>query len=86
MFLEVVGRLVVSQCSHCSSGVFYVSGRTVVYRNHYKRPQFPPKVHFGGPNYRLQASHVASPVDWPSRTLLKVGPARQDAILLRRMQ
>jgi len=34
--------------------VFFVSGRTVVYRSHYKRPQFPPKIDFGGPNYRLQ--------------------------------
>jgi len=31
------------------------------------------------------ASHVASHVDWPSRTLLTVRPARQDAVLLRRM-
>jgi len=57
----------------------------VVYRSHYKRPQFPPKVDFGGPDYRLQASHVASHVDWPSRTLLKVRLAWQDAVLLRRM-
>jgi len=26
----------------------------VVYRSHYKRPQFPPKIDFGGPNYRIQ--------------------------------
>jgi len=38
------------QCCSC----FFVSGRTVVYRSHYKRPQFPSKVDFGGPNYRLQ--------------------------------
>jgi len=25
------------------------------YRSHYRRPQFPPKVDFGGPNNRLQA-------------------------------
>jgi len=56
----------------------------MVYRSNYKRPQFPPKVDFGGPNYRLHASHVASHVDWPSRTLLKVRPARQDAVLPRR--
>jgi len=29
------------------------------------------------------ASLVASHVDWPSRTLLTVRPARQDAVLLR---
>jgi len=23
----------------------------MVYRSHYKRPQIPPKVDFGGPNY-----------------------------------
>jgi len=71
--------LTLSQCCSC----LFVSGRTVVYRSHYKRPQFPPKVDFGGPNYRL--SHVASHVDWPSRTLLTVRPARQDAVYLRRM-
>jgi len=38
----------------------FVCGRTVVYRSHYKRPQFPPKVCFGGPNYRLQASCCVS--------------------------
>jgi len=66
------------QCCSC----LFVSGRTVVYRSRYKRPQFPPKVDFGGPNYnRLQASHVASHVDSPSRTLLTVRPARQDAVL-----
>jgi len=32
----------------------FVSGRTVVYRSHYKRPKFPPNIDFGGPNYRLQ--------------------------------
>jgi len=69
------------QCCSC----FFVSGRTVVYRSYYKRPKFPPKVDFGGPNYRLQASHVASHVDWPNRTLLTARPARQDAVLLRRM-
>jgi len=69
------------QCCSC----LFVSGRTVVYGSHYKRPQFPPKVDYGGPNYRLQASHVASHVDWPSRTLLMVRPARQDAVLLRHM-
>jgi len=57
----------------------------VVYRSHFKRPQIPPKVDFGGPNYRLRESHVASHVDWPSRTLLTLRPARQDAVLLRRM-
>jgi len=40
-------------CVQCCSCLF-VSGRTVVYRSHYKRPQFLPKVEFGGPNYRLQ--------------------------------
>jgi len=39
-----------SECCSC----FFVFGRTVVYRSHYKRPQFAPKVDFGGPNYRLQ--------------------------------
>jgi len=40
--------------TQCCSWLF-VAGRTVVYRSHYKRPQFPPKVDFGGPNYnRLQ--------------------------------
>jgi len=74
----------------------FISGWTVVYKSHYKRPQFPPKVEFGGPystwdgiqrlNMRRDtASHVASLVDWPSRTLLTVRPARQDAVLLRCM-
>jgi len=31
------------------------------------------------------AALVASHVDWPSRTLLTVRPARQDAVYLRRM-
>jgi len=71
--------LYLKQCCSC----LFVSGRTVVYRSHYKRPQFPPKVCFGDPNYnRLEASHVASHVDWPSRTLLTVRPARQDTVLL----
>jgi len=69
------------QCCSC----LFVSGRTVVYRGHYKQPQFPPKVDFCGPNYRLQTSHDASHVDWPSRTLLTVRPARHDAVVLRRM-
>jgi len=69
------------QCCSC----LFASGRTVVYRSHYTRPQFPPKVGFVGPNYRLQASHVASHVDWPSRTLLMIRPALQDAVLLRCM-
>jgi len=38
------------QCCSC----LFVSGRTVVYRGQYKRPQCPPKIDFGGPNYRLQ--------------------------------
>jgi len=38
------------QCCSC----LFVSGRTVVYRSHFKRPQFPPKIDFGGPNCRLQ--------------------------------
>jgi len=66
--------------NQCCSYLFH-SGRTVVYRSHYKRPQFPPKVDFGGPNYRLLASHV----DWPSRTMLTDRPARQDAVLPRCM-
>jgi len=69
------------QCCSC----LLVSVRTVVYGSHYKRPQFPSKVDFGGPNYRLHASHIASHVDWPSRTQLTVRPAQQDAVLLRRM-
>jgi len=69
------------QCCSC----LFVSGRTVVYRSHYKRPQFFPKVDIGGPHHRLQASHVASHVDWPRRTLLTVKPARQDGVLPRRM-
>jgi len=56
----------------------------MVYRSNYKRPQFPPKVVFDSPNYRLHASHVASHVGWPSWTLLTVRPAQQDAVLLRR--
>jgi len=68
-------RLVSVSTDQCCSCLF-VSGRTVVYRSHYKRPQFPLKVDFGGPYYRLQASHVASHVDWPSKTLLTVRPAR----------
>jgi len=39
-----------TQCCSC----LFVSGRTVVYRSYYKRPQFSPKIDFGGPNYRLQ--------------------------------
>jgi len=39
-----------NQCCSC----LFVSGRTVVYSSHYKRPQFPPKIDFGAPNYRLQ--------------------------------
>jgi len=39
----------------------------------------------GGPNYTLQASHVASHIDRPSRILLTVRPARQDTVLLHRM-
>jgi len=70
----------IEQCCRC----LFVSGRTVVYRSHYKRPQSPHKVDFGGPNYRLQASHVASHVDWPSRTMLTVRPVRQDGVLPRR--
>jgi len=42
------------QCCRPRPSCFFVSGRTVVYRSQYKRPQFPPKVDFGGPNYRLQ--------------------------------
>jgi len=69
----------------CCSCCLFVSGRTVVYRSHYIRPQFPPKVDFGGLSYRLQASHVASHVDWPSSTLLTVRPARQYGVQPRRM-
>jgi len=43
-------RLWYSQCCSC----LFISSRTVIYRSHYKRPQFPPKVDFGGPNYRQQ--------------------------------
>jgi len=57
----------------------------VVSRSNYKWPQFPPKVNFGGPNCRLQASYVVSHVDWPNRTLLMVRPAQQDAVLWRCM-
>jgi len=39
-----------TQCCSC----LFVSGRTVVYRSHYKRPKFPAKIDFGGPNYNLQ--------------------------------
>jgi len=38
------------QCCSC----LFVSGRTVVYRGQYKRPQFPLKIDFGSPNYNLQ--------------------------------
>jgi len=49
----------------------------VVSRSHYKQPQFPPKVDFSGTSYyKLQASHVASHVDWPSRTLQLKQPGR----------
>jgi len=37
-----------------SAVVVFFSGRTVVYRSHYKRPQLTPKIDFGGTNYRLQ--------------------------------
>jgi len=43
----------VQTTTQCCSRLF-VSGRTVVYRSHYKRPQFTPKIDFGGLNYRLQ--------------------------------
>jgi len=39
-----------TQCCSC----LFVHGRTVVYRSHYKPPQFPPKIDFGGLNYSLQ--------------------------------
>jgi len=70
-----------TQCYSC----LFVSGRTVAYRSHFIRPQFPPKVDFGAANSRLQASHLAFHVDWPSRTLLTVRPAWQDGVLPRRM-
>jgi len=67
------------QCCSC----LFVSGRTVVYRCHYKRPQFPPKVEVGGPTYRLQRLMLplmlTSPaglcwqLDWPGRTLSRCG-------------
>jgi len=65
-----------SQCCSC----LFVSGRTVVYRIHYKRPQFPRKIDFGGPNYRLQRLMLRLLL-----TLLTVRPARQDGVYLRRM-
>jgi len=34
--------------------VFLFLAGLSVYRSHYKRPPFLPKVNFGGPNYRLQ--------------------------------
>jgi len=58
-----------TQCCSC----IFVSGRTLLY-SHNNCPQFPPKINFGGPSYRLQASHVAYHVDWPSKTLLMVRP------------
>jgi len=67
------------QCCSC----LFVSGRAVVYTIWFTglRPQFPPKINFGGP--KATASHDASHVDRPSRTLLTVRPARQDAVYLR---
>jgi len=69
-------RDIINICHHCIQccSCLFVSGWTVVYRSHYNRPQFPPKVYFDGPNYRLQESHVASHVDLPS-TLLLTGHA-----------
>jgi len=56
----------------------FVSGRTVVYRSHYKRPQFPPKVDFGVPSYRLKRlllrlmltgpAGLCWRLNWPGRT------------------
>jgi len=37
------------QCCSC----LFICGRTVVDRNHYKRPQFAPEVFYGGPKYKL---------------------------------
>jgi len=81
---ECVGFGPLCGYAQCCSCLFF-TGSTVVYRIHYIRPQFPPEVDFCGPNYRLQASHFVSHVDWPSRTLLMVRQARQDAVLLRHM-
>jgi len=53
----------VSQCCSC---LFFLC-RTVVYRSHYKRPQFLPKIDFGGPNYRLHRLMLR---------LMLTGPAR----------
>jgi len=48
-------------------------------------PNFHPKSTLAAPPLAATASHVASHVDWPSRTLLTVRPARQDAVYLRHM-
>jgi len=51
-------------------------------------PNFHPKLTLAAPSIgytAATASHVASHVDWPSRTLLTVRAARQDAVYLRRM-
>jgi len=48
-------------------------------------PNFQPKLTLAAPTIGYSRSLVASHVDWPSRTLLMVRPAQQDAVLLRRM-
>jgi len=58
------------QCCSC----LFVSGRTVIYRSYYKRPQFPPKIDFGGPNYKLQRLLLRLMLTGPAR-LLTVRPA-----------
>jgi len=41
----------------CCSCLF-VSGRTVVYRSQYKRPKYPPKITYGGPNYMYRLKRL----------------------------
>jgi len=81
------------QCRGSTSAArscLFVCSSTVVYMGHYERPHFPPKVFLAAPTINVgyrnsNRRHAASHVDWPSRILLTVRPARQDAVLLRHM-
>jgi len=81
------------QCRGSTSAArscLFVCSSTVVYMGHYERPHFPPKVFLAAPTINVgyrnsNRRHAASHVDWPSRILLTVRPARQVAFYLRRM-
>jgi len=50
---------------------------TVVYRSRYKRPQFPPKIDFGGPNNRLQRLIYRQPINYDYLAYSIIHPTRQ---------